>query len=105
LSESRLSTIYVLLGITGFWHGRPSGRSVTHDFGFIISNEDPLPRTGGFIFAAIGEDGRDCDDAGLSQGQRFENVNDQTYTWYGQMDQDESTRTARRGGAMAGSVC
>ena len=94
----------VLLGITGFWHGATEWSRVTHDFGFIISNDgvhyrEPVPD---FIFAAIGEDGRDWDEAGLSQGQGFENVGDKTYIWYGQMDQREGTRTGRPWGRHGG---
>jgi hypothetical protein len=87
----------VLVGLTGFWHGATDWNQVTHDFGFLVSNDgihfrEPLPD---FIFAAVGEDGREWDTGGLSQGQGFENVGDQTYIWYGQMDQREGTRTGR----------
>ena len=94
----------VLLGVTGFWHGATDWNRVTHDLGFIISNDgihfrEPIPD---FIFAAIGEDGRDWDEAGLAQGQGFENVGDKTYIWYGQMDQREGTRTGRPWGRHGG---
>jgi len=79
----------VLIGITGFWHGGAKWTDVLHPLGFLVSNDglhfrEPLPE---FIFAEVGEDGRDWDYGGLSQGQGFENVGDKTYIWYGQMDQ------------------
>src|SRR3990172_6862322 len=87
----------VLLGITGFWHGATDWNQVTHDLGFIISNDglhfrEPIPD---FLFAKIGADDRDWDEAGLAQGQGFENVGDKTYIWYGQMDQRQGTRTGQ----------
>ena len=87
----------VLLGLTGMWHGTGDWRTVTHDLGFLISNDglhfrEPVPD---FLFARVGEDGRDWDIGGLSQGQGFENVGDKTYIWYGQMDQRQGTFTGQ----------
>ena len=87
----------VLIGITGFWHGAKDWTGVVHPLGFLVSNDglhfrEPIPD---FIFAEIGEDGRDWDYGGLAQGQGFENVGDMTYIWYGQMDQRMGTRTGR----------
>jgi hypothetical protein len=87
----------VLLGLTGFWHGAEEWKYVTHDLGLIISNDglhfrEPISD---FIFAACGEEGKDWDEAGLAQGQGFENVGDKTYIWYGRMDQREGVRSGR----------
>ena len=86
----------VLLGFTGLWHGASDWNEVTHDLGFLISNDglhfrEPIPD---FVFASIGKDG-EWDEAGLAQGQGFENVGDKTYIWYSQMDQREGQRTGR----------
>ena len=87
----------VLIGITGFWTGSDDWNKVVHDLGFLVSNDglhfrEPIPD---FVFVPLGEDGRDWDEAGLAQGQGFENVGDKTYMWYGQMDQRVGTRTGR----------
>ena len=84
----------VLIGITGFWHGGSDWTDVLHPLGFLVSNDgihfrEPMPD---FIFAEVGEDGRDWDYGGLSQGQGFENVGEKTYIWYGQMDQRMGVR-------------
>lgn len=87
----------VLIGITGFWHGATDWKDVTHDLGLIISNDglhfrEPLPD---WTFTRIGEDGKDWDEAGLAQGQGFENIGDKTFIWYSQMDQRQGPRTGR----------
>jgi hypothetical protein len=87
----------VLVGVTGMWHGTGDWRTTTHDLQFVISNDgvhfrEPVPD---FVFAAVGQDGREWDPGGLTQGQGFENVGDQTYIWYGQMDQRQGTFTGR----------
>jgi hypothetical protein len=85
----------VLIGITGLWRGSSDWSAVVHPLGFLISNDgvhfrEPIHD---FVCVPLGEDGRDWDDAGLSQGQGFESVGDKTYLWYGQMDQREGART------------
>ncbi len=86
----------VLLGITGMWHGTKEWTDVTQELGFIVSNDglhfrEPQPD---FIFAHVGERGRDWDFAGIAQGQGMENVGDKTYFWYeGPMDQREGPRS------------
>ena len=87
----------VLIGITGFWHGSRNWTEVVHPLGFLVSNDglhfrEPIPD---FIFADVGEDGRDWDEGGLGQGQGFENVGEMTYIWYCQMDQRMGPRTGR----------
>jgi hypothetical protein len=87
----------VLLGLTGMWHGTGDWRTVTHDLGFLISNDgirfrEPVPD---YLFARVGQDGKDWDVGGLSQGQSFANVRDKTYIWYGQMDQRQGTYTGK----------
>lgn len=88
----------VLIGITGFWHGTSRWEDLTHDLGFLISNDglhfrEPQPD---FLFARVGQAGRDWDYGGLTQGQGFENVGDKTYFWYGgPFDQSEGPRTGR----------
>ena len=87
----------VLLGVTGMWHGTGDWNTTTHDLQFLVSNDgvhfrEPVPD---FVFAAVGQDGRDWDVGGLTQGQGFENVGDETYIWYGQMDQRQGTFTGR----------
>ena len=87
----------VLLALTGFWHPAPDWTGVTHDLGFLISNDglhfrEPQPE---FLFAKVGADGREWDTGGLAQGQGLENVGDKTFFWYGQMDQREGIRTGR----------
>lgn len=86
----------VLLGLTGLWHGASDWNDVTHDLGFLISNDalhfrEPVPD---YVFAGIGKEG-EWDEAGLAQGEGFENVGDKTYIWYSQMDQREGQRTGR----------
>jgi hypothetical protein len=44
---------------------------------------------------AVGQDGKDWDVGGLTQGQSFANVRDKTYIWYGQMDQRQGTYTSK----------
>jgi hypothetical protein len=83
----------VLIGLTGFWHGASDWDDVTHDLGLLISNDalhfrEPIPD---HIFASAGKDG-EWDEAGLAQGEGFENVGDKTYIWYAQMDQREGPR-------------
>ena len=88
----------VLLALTGFWHGARDWTKITHDLGFLISDDglhyrEPQPE---FIFARVGQKGRDWDYGGLAQGQAFANVGDKTYVWYGApMDQSEGPRTGR----------
>ena len=88
----------VLIGITGLWHGAKEWKDVTHDLGFLVSNDglhfrEPIPD---FVFVPLGEEGRDWDEEGLGQGQGFENVGDKTYIWYGgPMDQSTGPRTGR----------
>ena len=94
----------VLIGITGIWHGAKEWKDVTHDLGFLVSNDglhfrEPIPD---FILAAVGEDGRDWDESGLAQGQGFENVGDKTFIWYGQMDQRLGTRTNKAWKRLSG---
>ena len=79
------------------WHGTGDWNTTTHDLQFLVSNDgvhfrEPVPD---FVFAAVGQDGRDWDVGGLTQGQGFENVGDETYMWYGQMDQRQGTFTGR----------
>ena len=97
----------VLLGITGFFHGAKDWNDVTHDLGFLISNDglhfrEPQPE---FLIARVGQDGRDWDQGGLLHGQgSMENVGEQTYIWYAQMaERDYGPRDGRpslRGGGV-----
>ena len=86
----------VLLALTGFWHGNSDWTKITHDLGFLTSDDglhfrEPQPE---FIFAHVGEKGRDWDYGGLAQAQAFANVGDKTFVWYGApMDQSEGPRT------------
>ena len=87
----------VLIGIYGLWHGAEDWNDVTHDLGFVISNDgihfrEPLPD---FVFVRAGDPGQ-WDEDGLAQGQGFENVGEKTYIWYGQMSQRQvPPRTGR----------
>jgi len=99
----------VLVGLYGLWHNQPGkgGQAdrwgwfgyarTSADLGLVISNDglhfrEPLPD---WTFTRIGEDGKDWDEAGLAQGQGFENIGDKTFIWYSQMDQRQGPRTGR----------
>ncbi len=77
----------VLLGLYGIWHGSPDWEGRTVDLGFVVSNDglhfrEPVTE---FVFLRRGER-QEWDQGGLIQGQGFENVEEQTYIWYGTWD-------------------
>ena len=74
----------VLVGLYGLWHGGKRWRDRRLDLGLVTTTDaihftEPEP---GFRFAIAGRPG-EWDQAGLLQGQGFENVGDRTYIWYG----------------------
>lgn len=77
----------VLLGVYGRWHGAKEWKDITVDLGFVVSNDGLHFREPAHEWAFLkrGEDGA-WDQGGLLQGQGFENVNDQTFIYYGAWD-------------------
>ncbi len=89
----------VLLGVSGIWHGTPEWDDLTIDLGFVVSNDGNYFREPMKEWALIerGEDGA-WDQGGLLQGQGFENVEDQTYVYYGGWDPRSWESSPPRGG-------
>lgn len=89
----------LLLGVVGLWHGAKEWKDISIDLGFVISNdglnfrEPAHERT----FLKSGEDGA-WDQAGLLQGQGFENIGDETFIYYGAWDPRHWKDAPARGG-------
>jgi hypothetical protein len=95
----------VILGVYGQWHGHPSNdrRLVTIDLGLVVSNDalhyrEPIPD---FRIITAEEHGWRGEEPGqslvypaLEQGQGFENIGDETLTWYGSWSGRDGVRVA-----------
>ncbi|MSP14324.1 MAG: hypothetical protein EXR62_15395 [Chloroflexi bacterium] len=94
----------VIMGFYGMWHGHPTNdrRLVSIDLGFVVSNDalhyrEPVPD---FRIIAASEDGMADDNhllrvyPALEQGQGFENIGDETLTWYGSWSGRDGVRVA-----------
>jgi len=96
----------VLLGVTGLWHGAADWKEVTIDLGLVVSNDgihfrEPKHE---WTFLKRGEEGN-WDQAGLLQGQGFENVGEQTFIYYGAWDPRHTGGTPQpRGGVGIATV-
>ncbi len=89
----------VLLATYGLWHGAPEPQDRSMDLGFLISNDglhfrEPEPD---FVFIPRGPDGS-WDQGGLIHGQGYEQVDDETYIYYGHWDLRLGTNYRPRGG-------
>lgn len=89
----------VLLGIFGIWHGAREWKDVTIDLGFAVSNDGVAFREPAheWTFLKRGDDGA-WDQGGLIQGQGFQNVEEQTYVYYGAWDPRHWEEEPPRGG-------
>jgi hypothetical protein len=95
----------VLLGVSGLWHGDPEWAGTTIDLSLVLSNDglrfrEPIP---GHVFLERGDDGL-WDQGGLIQGQGFENVDDETYIYYGAWDPRPGLDFKPRGGLGLSTV-
>jgi hypothetical protein len=95
----------VILGVYGQWHGHPTNdrRLVAIDLGLVVSNDalhyrEPIPD---FRLITAEEHGWLGEVPGqallypaLEQGQGFENVGDETLTWYGSWSGRDGVRVA-----------
>ena len=89
----------VLLATYGLWHGAPKPQDRSMDLGFLISNDglhfrEPEPD---FVFISRGPDGS-WDQGGLIHGQGYEQVDDETFIYYGHWDLRLGTDYRPRGG-------
>jgi hypothetical protein len=94
-----------LLGISGIWHGEKEWKDVTVDLGFLVSNDGVSFRQPAYegVFLKRGKDG-EWDQGGLLQGQGFENVEEQTYVYYGAWDPRNFQSSPPRGGVGIATV-
>lgn len=91
--------VNVLLGVYGRWHGAKEWKDITVDLGFVVSNDginfrEPAHE---WTFLRRGEDGA-WDQGGLLQGQGFENIDDETFIYYGAWDPRPREDPPARGG-------
>ena len=89
----------VLLGVVGLWHGAKEWKDITVDLGFVVSNDglnfrEPAHE---WTFLKRGDDGA-WDQGGVLQGQGFENIDKQTFIYYGAWDPRNWKQTPPRGG-------
>ena len=77
----------LLLGIYGRWHGSSEWKDVRVDLGFVLSNDGLHFREpeNEWTFLKCGKDGA-WDQGGVLQGQGFENIDEQTFIYYGSWD-------------------
>jgi hypothetical protein len=89
----------VLLGVYGLWHGDRQWEDVTVDLGLSVSNDGIRFRAPAeeWTFLHRGKDG-EWDQGGLLQGQGFENINEQTFIYYGAWDPRAWQKSPPRGG-------
>lgn len=89
----------VLVGNSGMWHGAKQWKDVRVDLGFNISNDGIHFREPAHehVFLKRGADG-EWDQGGVLQAQGFENVDDQTFIYYGACDYGRSQSSPPRGG-------
>ena len=89
----------LLLGIVGIWHGAPEWKDISIDLGFVVSNDGVRFREPAheWRFLELGPDGA-WDQGGLLQGQGFENIDEQTFVYYGSWDPRTWKKQAPRGG-------
>lgn len=97
----------VLVGFTGMWHHGPAERpkgtnyfwGMRIDLGLVVSNDgihfrEPVPD---FKIIPRGEEGKDWDSISMLQGHAFANVDDKTYVWYSQWDNEGQFRNMEIG--------
>lgn len=100
----------VLVGFHGMWHHtakeRPKGSNYSSyfygmriDLGLVVSNDgihfrEPNPD---FKMVPRGEEGKDWDNLSLLQANAFANVDDKTYVWYSQWDNEGQFRNMEIG--------